>query len=283
MYHRANDSEMHAGGKAINVAIMLNRLGSNVMCFAYVGGPAGVLIRRDLEKENVTTKYIEIDGNNRVNIKLLNDDGNVTQIDAKGPRVSEDEIDRLFPLLDQIDEGDVVVLSGSLPEGVPTTIYRDIMRYLSYKNIKFIVDTTGEALTYALEEKPFLIKPNLDELEMVLQLPKGASKSLSVDDLIDCMRELHEQGAANVVVSLGADGAHYLGPNDNHIFLKPMQNQAVSPIGAGDSFIAGFISGYLETDDINFALKLATACGAATAGSLVLAHVEQIDYLMERN
>ena len=186
-----------------------------------------------------------------------------TEINGSGPDIPQEKLNELFEKLDHLQENDILVLAGSIPSSLPSDIYEQIMKKLDQQGIKIIVDATNDLLKKVLPYHPFLIKPNHRELE-------------NQEDLIFYARKLQEQGAINVLVSLGKDGA-ILVSEDNHVYYcAGAKGKLLNSVGSGDSMVAGFIAGYLKEKKYDEALKLGSACGGATAFSEDLAEASMI-------
>ncbi len=262
--HKTDTAEICFGGKGINVSKILGELQVPSVALGFVAGFVGEAIENGVKSEWVTPRFTKLEcGMSRINVKLRS--GSETDINCVGPEVTKTDIERLYESLNVLQNGDILVLSGSVPKGVPTDIYGNIMVRLYSKGVKFIVDAEGEHLLNTLEYKPFLIKPNFEELCGLF------GEVSSESDIVECATKLQRMGAQNVLVSLGADGALLLDSEAQVHRVKAVSGQVVNTVGAGDSMLAGFIAGYLESEDFDYALKLGTASGSATAFSVGLA------------
>lgn len=273
--HKTDAAEICFGGKGINVSKILGELQVPSVALGFVAGFVGEAIENGVKSEWVTTKFTKLSsGMSRINVKLRSE--SETDINCVGPEVKMADIERLYESLNALQNGDILVLSGSVPKGVPSDIYGSIMARLSSKGVKFVVDAEGEYLLNALKHKPFLIKPNLEEL-------CGLFGEISCEtDIIESVEKLQKMGAKNVLVSLGADGALLLDSEAQVHRINAVSGKAVNTVGAGDSMVAGFIAGYLESEDFDYALKLGTASGSATAFSVGLADRELIFKTLEK-
>lgn len=273
--NRTNSEEIQIGGKGINVSIVLKNLGVENNALGFIAGFTGKAFEQSLKKRGINTDFIELgEGMTRINIKLKS--GIETEINGQGPRITYNAIDQLFKKLDKIQNGDILVLAGSIPDTVQSDVYEKIMERLQNKDIRIVVDATKDLLLNVLKYKPFLIKPNHHELSELF------SRTLETDDeIISCARELQEKGAVNVLVSMGKNGAILI-CEDNKIYkIGTLKGKVISSVGAGDSMVAGFIAGYLETNDYEQALKMGTAAGNATAFSTGLAEKQKVDELFK--
>lgn len=201
-----------------------------------------------------------------------------TEINAQGPVITEDAMAKLYKQLDTLESGDTLVLSGSIPKGLPETTYRDIMERLSARNIRIIVDATQDLLMNVLDLKPFLIKPNHHELESVFH-----TKFTTEKDIIEAARQLQAKGAQNVLVSRAADGAVLVDANGEVRTSPVPKGKLVNSVGSGDSMVAGFLAGYIESDgQYDKALAMGVAAGSASAFEEWLANREQVEALLEK-
>lgn len=270
--NRSVAEEIHFGGKGINLSLVLSELGKDTTALGFVAGFTGDALEKAVFKMGVKTDFIHLkSGNTRINVKLK---GEVeTEINAAGPRIEADELNRLFEKLELIKSGDTLVLAGSVPASLPNDIYEQIAEKIQNKNIRLVVDATGELLLKVLKYKPFLIKPNKQELEEVAKMELKTE-----DDIILAATDLKNMGAENVLVSLGEDGA-LLVAGDGKVYKKSaFKVTAVNTVGAGDSMLAGFLAGV--DNGFDYALKLGSAAGAATAALSGLATREKIEEIL---
>ncbi len=270
--NRSEQEEICFGGKGINVSYVLSELGVENTAFGFVAGFTGDYLVSELKKNKVNTDFIKLDnGITRINVKLK---GNVeTEINAQGPQIADDAVELLYKKLDNIKSGDTLILAGSIPKSLNKNIYETILKRLNGKGIRFVVDATGELLSNTLKYKPFLIKPNIFELEEILE-----AEFETKEDIVNAAFKLKEKGALNVLVSMGGDGAILVDEYGAVHEQKPFQIKLVNSVGAGDSMIAGFLAGCDK--GYSYALKLGAASGAATAASKNLATKQEIDKIM---
>ena len=294
--NRARQVAITFGGKGINVSVMLTELGIESCALGFVAGFTGDEIISLLGARGVATDFIKVgkDGSSasRINLKLAEEDtsnqSSTTEINASGPDISDGDIQRLYSKLDLVKEGDTVVLAGNIPPSCPSDIYRRIMERLTGRGVRFAVDATGKALEECLAYKPFLIKPNIHELE---ELP-SINRRLSCDaDVIDAARTLQSIGAVNVLVTLGGNGAILL---DEHgkvhrqsalSYLDIDPSARLNTVGAGDSSVAGFLCGaeMMKKDPslgYDHCLRLACAAGGATAYTDGIARSDAVKSLL---
>lgn len=270
--NRARRELLQFGGKGINVSTVLARLGAPTTALGFIAGFTGRALAAAVAKNGVRTDFIELpDGNTRINIKLKSEQE--TEINACGPEIGRAQLETLFGKLEQLTAGDTLVLAGSVPDSLPSDIYEQILRRLDGRGIRFVVDATRELLRRVLPYRPFLIKPNRQELEELFDAPL-----LTDADLEAAAAKLQAEGAQNVLVSLGKAGALLL-DETGRVFRQPaLGGKPVNTVGAGDSMVAGFLVGS-ETDS-ETALRLGLAAGGATACSPELATKEEIYALL---
>ena len=249
------------GGKGINVSFILKELGHESTALGFVAGFTGKALEQGIENKGLHADFVRLEnGITRINVKIRS--GEETDINAQGPDIKQGDIDRLFEKLDRLKEGDVLILAGSIPKTLPSDIYERIMERLYGRGVHFVVDATKELLVNSLKYKPFHIKPNNDELSEIFGV-EIKTPELSAE----YGKKLVKKGASNVLVSMGGKGAVLCDENGKTHYMPAVGGEAVDTVGAGDSMVAGFIAGYTEKKDYEYALKLGTAAGAATAFS----------------
>lgn len=264
------------GGKGINVSMVLKNLGIDSVALGFMAGFTGQEIARLLNDKGVTSDFISCkEGISRINLKLRTIDG--TEINGMGPAISQADIDKLYEKLDQLKEGDTLVLAGSIPASMPETMYSDIMARLADKKLDIVVDATNDLLMNVLQYGPFLIKPNKDELEEIFDIEIKDSQ-----DILDCAKKLQEKGARNVLVSLGGKGAMLLAENGETYQSLPPKGRLVNSVGAGDSMVAGFTAGYKQTGSYEDAFYMGLCTGSASAFSEELATKEGVEELLRQ-
>lgn len=274
--NRSNKEEIYPGGKGINVSIVLNNLRIPNKALGFIAGFTGKEIENVMKQLGGDTDFILLDrGISRINVKLEAD--KETEINGMGPQITPSDLKDLYVKLEQIEEGDFLVLAGSIPKSVPDSIYKDIMKMLSNKNINVVVDATKDLLLNVLQYKPFLIKPNHIELAEMFNVTLNSD-----DDIVTYARKLQEMGAQNVLISMGGDGSILITNEGEVVKISVPEGTVINTVGSGDSMVAGFIAGYLKTKDLKQALKFATATGSATAFSTWLATSDKIDDLLSK-
>lgn len=272
--NRADSEQMNYGGKGINVSAILSRLKMENKALGFIAGFSGDKLAEMLNADGIDNDFVKLNnGFTRINVKIKSD--NETDINANGPDIHKEDLEKLFEKLDALKEGDYLVLAGSIPKSLPDNIYENILERLKNRNIKFVIDATGDLLLNVLHFKPFLIKPNHHELGELFDV-----KIKEYDDIVKYSKLLQEKGAENVLVSCGKKGAVLLDSQGNTYKIGNVPGKIISSVGCGDSMVAGFVAGYIEKVDYAYALKLGAACGNATAFSQSLATKEEIDAML---
>lgn len=273
--NRARSEEIYFGGKGINISLVLAELGVPSKAFGFVAGFTGEAIEKDLTEYGIQTDFVHLEkGFSRINVKIKS--GTETELNGQGPEIPPYKLDELFGKLSSVQEGDTIVLAGSVPKSLPSDIYERILEYLSGKNVRTVVDATGELLLNTLKYRPFLVKPNNFELGDMFGV-----RLETADDVVKYAEKLREMGAENVLVSMAGDGAVLLDSSGKTHICGVCRGNVKNSVGAGDSMLAGFIAGY-EQGEYEYALKLGTAAGGATAFSEGLAKREDILKLLEQ-
>lgn len=274
--NRTVSEDVQLGGKGINVSWVLRELGHENVALGFVAGFTGKAIEDGLAAKGIATNFIHLPaGLTRINVKLKA--GEETEINGKGPDISAEALEELFHKLDALGEGDVLVLAGSIPASMPSDVYESILARLEGKNVLCAVDATRDLLVNVLKYKPFLIKPNNHELGEIF------GRVLTTDEEIrECAEKLQQQGARNVLVSMAGDGAMLLDENGGCHRLAAYKGKVKNSVGAGDSMVAGFLAGYLDSGDYAHALRVGSAAGSATAFSDVLATRSEIEALLNQ-
>ena len=274
--NRTTREYMNLGGKGVNVSRVLTNLEIPNTALGFVAGFTGEALKTGLGEMGVKTDFIRLkEGNTRINVNIKGI--SETDINARGPEISDEAIEELYSKLDNLKDGDILVLAGSIPASLPSDMYERIMSRLYGKGIRFVVDATKDLLMKSLKYEPFLIKPNNHELGEIfgLQLKND-------DEIIYYARELKKKGAKNVLVSMAGDGAVLVDENNIAHRIGTPKGKVVNSVGAGDSMVAGFLAGYLEKGDYQHALKMGTASGSASAFSEGLATKQEVMDLLNK-
>lgn len=268
--NRTQSEQLVPGGKGINVSTVLQNLGIENTALGFTAGFTGQEIHRTAELLGFHCDFIPLkEGFSRINIKIKDFDG--TEINGRGPHIDPEALEQLLQKLDSLTKEDILVLAGSIPDSIPDSIYRDILKRLHDKQILTVVDATKDLLVNVLEYRPFLIKPNHHELGEIFHtsLPTKA-------EVTPYARKLQNMGAKNVLVSMGGEGAVLLTETGQVLSLSAPKGRLVNAVGAGDSMVAGFLAGWCRSKDYLQAFKLGIAAGSATAFSEHLASKEDI-------
>lgn len=271
--NRTTTEFMYPGGKGINVSIVLKNLGYDNIALGFEAGFTGEEIIRRISDMGIIHDFIHVDnGLSRINVKIRSD--NESEINGQGPAIEADHINKLYQRFDKLKNGDILVLAGSIPTVMPDSMYMDIMKYLKGRNIKIVVDATKDLLVNVLEYRPFLIKPNNHELGEIFGVELKTR-----DEVVKYAKRLQKMGAVNVLVSMAGEGA-VLVAEDGSIFKTPAPKGVVkNSVGAGDSMVAGFIAGYLNSGNYVEAFKMGVCTGSASAFSDKLATKAEVEAL----
>lgn len=275
--NRSKDEYVLIGGKGVNVSTVLKNLGLDSTVLGFISGFTGDLIEKSLTDYGLKFDFIRVNnGFSRINVKIKGK--SETEINGSGPDISRNEIDMLMRRLSNLKDGDFLVLAGSIPKSVLNTIYSDIMEMLLCKNIYVIVDATGDLLLNVLKFRPFLIKPNNFELEELFNVKLGNDK----EKIIKYARKLQDMGARNVLVSMAGDGAVFCTQTNEVFVSEAPSGKVINSVGAGDSMVAGFLTGWLEQKDYSHAFKMGISAGSASAFSENLAEKDEIMQVYSR-
>ena len=280
--NRTVKEEHYFGGKGINVSIILNELGVETAAMGFVSGYSGRALADGLLRQGIKTAFIDLPeegGVTRINVKVKDRqaDGSLqeTEINGQGPKITDAALEQLFGRIRELSADDMLIVSGSIPSSMPEDTYERILSMLAdgdKTRFPVVVDATGDLLLNVLKYHPFLIKPNNDELGEML-----GTKTETTEEIIEGAKKLREMGARNVIISRGKKGAVMVTENDEVIVQDPLPGEPVNTVGAGDSMVAGFVTGYIHTGDYEYAMKLGSAAGSATACSPGLATREEIE------
>jgi len=274
--NRTEWEELKVGGKGINVSLLLKNLCVESMALGFAGGFTGDEILRQLEDFNICNNFIKVaEGNSRINVKLVNEEG--TEINGQGPVISVEEEERLLEQFKQVQAGDVVILSGSIPPSLSRDWYLKVMKILQKREILVVLDMAGEGLLKAAEYAPFLIKPNHHELGELF----GTSFSRR-GEVVPYGYKLQKMGFRNVLISLAGEGAVLL-TEDGQLFSAAAPSGVLkNSVGAGDAMVAGFVAGWLERQDYEWAFLMAVASGSASAFSKAFATRQEIEEMLKK-
>ena len=269
--NRSSFESIMFGGKGINVSAVLKELDITSTALGFVAGFTGEALESEIKSKGIKTDFIKLSqGMTRINIKLKT--GKETEINGRGPKINEAAIELLFEKLDTLGGGDILILAGSIPADMPDDIYEKILERLKGREITFVVDATKDLLLNVLKYNPFLIKPNIHELEEIFK-----TELKTDEDITEKAEILQKKGAKNVLISMGGNGAILVDENGSIYKIGVAEGKVINSVGAGDSMVAGFMAGYEKYHDYALALKLGTAAGNATAFSEGRAKKDMID------
>ena len=273
--NRVNSENIYPGGKGINVSRVLKTLGYDNVATGFISGFTGDFIINSLCELGVKSDFIKLDnGFTRINVKIKSNEE--TEINGGGPHISDEKLKELFDKLSDLKEDDILILAGSIPSTLSDDLYEKIIKHVENNKVKVVVDATKNLLLNVLKYNPFLIKPNNHELEEIFNV-----KLDNLNDITTYAKKLQEMGARNVLVSMGKDGALLITENGQVLISNAPNGRVINSVGAGDSMVAGFICGYLNSNSYEEALKLGSASGSATAFSSDLAKKELIHELIK--
>lgn len=272
--NRTNKEIMYPGGKGINVSHVLRNLGFDSVALGFQAGFTGNEIVRLMKEQGIRSDFIEVkDGLSRINVKIRSDEE--SEINGMGPGISREDIEKLYAQMEKIEDGDTLVLAGSIPSVMPETMYSDIMERLSGKRLQIVVDATKDLLRNVLKYHPFLIKPNDHELGEIYGVAIATR-----DEVVPYARRLQEEGARNVLVSMAGEGAVLLTETGEVFQTEAPKGKVLNSVGAGDSMVAGFIAGYQASEDYEQAFYMGVCTGSASAFSEGMATKETIRELL---
>ena len=274
--NRTSSELLLPGGKGINVSTVLMNLGIESTALGFIAGFTGDEVVRRLEQMGVKNGFIRIpDGFTRINLKLKSIDG--TEVNGQGPKIGKEKVEQLMEQLDELKEGDVLFLSGSIPASMPSDAYQKIMERVKDKGIHIVVDATEDLLMNVLPYHPFLIKPNNHELGDIFGVQLKTR-----EEVIPYGKKLQIMGAQNVLISMAGEGAVLIAA-DGRIFSTPApKGILINGVGAGDSMVAGFMAGWMAKKDYEYAFHMGVSAGSASAFSENLATKEEIEAVYQQ-
>ena len=274
--NRTSYEQLLPGGKGINVSIVLGNLGHASRALGFTAGVTGVALEALLAEAGVDADLVHVEeGFTRINAKVKSVEE--TELNGQGPRITAADVEKLFSKLDGLGEGDTLVISGSVPNTLPGDMYERIMRRLEGRGVRIVVDAERDLLTRVLPYHPFLVKPNNHELGDIFGV---ALKTR--DEVVPYARKMQEMGAANVLVSMAGEGGVLVAADGKVYQSSAARGTVVNSVGAGDSCVAGFLAGLMETGSYETAFRMGLAAGSASAFSDHLARREEVEALMSR-
>ena len=273
--NRTVSEKILSGGKGINVSIVLKNLDIDSVALGFIAGFTGEEIEKGIKHFGCRTDFIRIEnGLSRINVKLKSDEE--SEINGQGPQIGEADLQKMFEKLAVLNDHDILVLAGSIPNTLPSDIYEKILKQVVVKKIKVVVDATRDLLLHVLKYNPFLIKPNKQELGELFGVQLH-----NEEEIVFYAKKLQEQGAQNVLISMAGEGAILI-TSDGNIYKSHAPKGIVrNSVGAGDSMVAGFLAGYLPNGDFSEAFKMGIAAGSASAFSEELATKDQIRTILK--
>ncbi len=274
--NRTQTEKILPGGKGLNVSTVLKNLGIDSTALGFIAGFTGEELKREIEQKGIITDFIKVEkGITRINVKVSSKEE--TALNGNGPEITKENVKELIQKIEKIKKGDIVILAGNIPRCINNDIYEIICKKLEQNKVTFVVDSTKELLMNILKYKPFLIKPNKEELEETFK-----EKIKNKEDIIKHAKKLQAMGAKNVLVSLGGEGAILVTEENNEYFSEAPKGKVINTVGAGDSMVAGFIAEYGKSGDFEQAFKMGIATGTASAFSMNLATAEEVADLLKR-
>lgn len=257
--NRAKFDRIIPGGKGINVSYVLNILHEKNLALGFVAGFTGDEIRRIMDRDGVNNNFVELkSGYSRIDVQMIL--GLESSINGVGPKITQEDLDQLIEQLQVLEDGDTLVLSGTTPRGARDTVYADLLATIADKDIDIVVDAKGPLLLNTLKYRPFLIKPNRQEIIDIFY-----AKPDSIEDIIKYAKNLQSMGARNVLVSLSSEGAILITEDGEVYRHSAMQGEVRNTVGCGDSMIAGFLCGYAKNQDMIEAFQYSLAAASANA------------------
>lgn len=260
------------GGKGINVSRVMKRLGVESNALGFIGGFTGKFVEDFLHDEEIKTSFVKVLDDTRINIKLKTE--LETEINGLGPNITNRQVEDFLEIFNEMNKEDIVVLAGSIPGTLPTSIYKKIISICKKKGLKVVADVSGDALKEVVSQKPFLIKPNHHELGELFNVEIN-----SVEEAQIYAEKLIEQGVKHVIVSLAEKGALLITADSSYVANVP-KGKVLNSVGAGDSVVGGFISALSKDYSIEEAFKIGVASGSGTAFSMGLCTKEKIEELL---
>ena len=272
--NRMDSDDKFAGGKGINVSRVLKRLGIENTATGFIGGFTGKFITETLEEEGISSHFVEVEQDTRINVKIKADAE--TEINGPGPEISNQKLEELEKFLSSLTSEDTVVFAGSSPKNLGNVVYKKLIGITRKTGAQVVCDFEGQTLLDSLEFEPLLVKPNNHELGDIFGV-----KLESLDQIESYARQILDKGAQHVIISMAGDGA-LLVTREGAYFAKPIKGNVKNSVGAGDSMVAGFTGEFVRSGDVIQAFKWGVACGTATTFSDDLATADYIKEIYEK-
>ncbi len=272
--NRVNYENILPGGKGVNVSIVLGNLGHKSTALGFTAGFTGAEIEASMRNYGAECDFIHVaEGMSRINVKVKSNEE--TEINGLGPKITEADVDALFAKLDELEAGDYLVIAGSVPSMLPSDMYERIMERLDGRGVNIAVDAERDLLTRVLKYHPFVIKPNNHELGDIFGVTLKTR-----EEVVPYAKKLQEQGARNVIISMAGEGAVFVAEDGTVAMSEAPKGTVVNSVGAGDSMVAGFVAGVIETGDMAQAFRMGLCTGSASAFSPDLATRPEVEALL---
>jgi 1-phosphofructokinase len=271
--NRTSDVFYYPGGKGINVSRVLGRLGTKSIALGYIGGFTGQYITDFLKEEGILTDFIRTEDITRINVKVKA--AEESELNGPGPSINGLQQQELLEKVQAMTSGDWFVLAGSLTDTIPSSFFEEIAAICEKNNIKFVLDTSGSALIDLIHTKPFLVKPNIEELGELFNVEISTK-----EEAFHYAQKLVGKGIQHVVVSMGGEGA-LLVTKDLALLAEAPKGLVVNTVGAGDSLVAGFLASFTKDENATEAFRYGVASGSATAFSSDLCEKNDVDQLLK--
>jgi len=272
--NRMDSDDKFAGGKGINVSRVLKRLGIENTATGFIGGFTGKFITDTLEEEGISSHFVEVEQDTRINVKIKADAE--TEINGPGPEISSQKLEELESFLSSLTSEDTVVFAGSGPKNLGNVVYKELIGLTRKTGAQVVCDFEGQTLLDSLEFEPLLVKPNNHELGDIFGV-----KLESLDQIESYAHQILAKGAQHVIISMAGDGALLVTQEDAY-FANPIKGNVKNSVGAGDSMVAGFTGEFVRSGDVIQAFKWGVACGTATTFSDDLATADYIKEIYEK-
>lgn len=272
--NRTSDVFYYPGGKGINVSRVLGRLETKSIALGYIGGFTGQYITDFLKEEGILTDFIRTEDITRINVKVKA--AEESELNGPGPSINELQQQELLEKVQVMASGDWFVLAGSLTDTIPSSFFEELAAICEKNNVKFVLDTSGSALIDLIHTKPFLVKPNIEELGELFNVEISTK-----EEAFHYAQKLVGKGIQHVVVSMGGEGA-LLVTKDLALLAEAPRGRVVNTVGAGDSLVAGFLASFTRNENATEAFRYGVASGSATAFSSDLCEKNDVEELLEQ-
>ena len=273
--NRVSYENVLPGGKGVNVSIVLGNLGHKSVALGFTAGFTGAEIEAGMRRFGAECDFIHVaKGMSRINVKVKSNEE--TEMNGLGPQIEHADVEALFAKLDGLQKGDYLVIAGSVPSMLPSDMYERIMERLDGRGINIAVDAERDLLTRVLKYHPYVIKPNNHELGDIFGVVLKTR-----EEVVPYAKKLQDEGARNVIVSMAGEGAVFVSEDGEVAMSEAPKGTVVNSVGAGDSMVAGFLAGIIETGDAAQAFRMGLCTGSASAFSPDLATRPEVEALLE--